>query len=108
MILKIIPDGLETETGIIRADIIVLANGFKTNEFLDPLQVHGRDGLSINYALRILAPVLKRKAPSAGVKFDAEKQYVYHVQDELNKRVWSVGCKSVCYFNHNPAPSSLF
>ncbi|KAN0095074.1 hypothetical protein V8E51_015785 [Hyaloscypha variabilis] len=93
MTLKIVPDGLETETGIIRADIIILANGFKTNEFLDPLQVHGRDGLSINYALRILAPVLKRKAASAEVKFDAEKQYVYHVRDELNKRVWSAGCK---------------
>ncbi|KAH9210124.1 monooxygenase [Leptodontidium sp. 2 PMI_412] len=140
-ILRIVPEGLETETGVIKADVIVLANGFKTNEFLDPLQVHGRDGISltqhwanfggpsayncsvmngfpnfflllgpnaatghtsalmasenmVNYALRILAPVLKGKAVSAEVKFDAEMQHVYHMQDDLKKRVWSAGCKS--------------
>jgi len=46
-VLKIIPEGLETANGIIKADVIVLANGFKTNEFLDPLQVRGRNGISL-------------------------------------------------------------
>ncbi len=49
----------------------------------------------VNYALRVLAPVLRGKAVSVEVKYDAEKQHVYHMQDELRKRVWSAGCKSV-------------
>ncbi|CZR68093.1 related to flavoprotein involved in K+ transport [Phialocephala subalpina] len=140
-VLSIVPEGLETTDGIVKVDVIVLANGFKTNEFLDPLQVHGRNGLSltqhwanfggpsayncsvmsgfpnffmllgpnaatghtsammasenmVNYALRILAPVLRGKAVSVEVKYNAEKQHVYHMQDELRKRVWSAGCNS--------------
>jgi cation diffusion facilitator CzcD-associated flavoprotein CzcO len=46
--LEIVPEGIRTATGIIKADVIVLANGFKTNEYLDPLKVYGRDGLSVS------------------------------------------------------------
>ncbi|OBT65742.1 hypothetical protein VE03_03346 [Pseudogymnoascus sp. 23342-1-I1] len=140
-VISIVPGGLQTQGGIIKADVIVLANGFKTNEFLDPLQVHGRNGISltqhwadfggpsayncsamsgfpnfflllgpnaatghtsalmasenmINYALRILSPVLGGKAASVEVNYEAEKKHVYYMQDELKKRVWSAGCKS--------------
>jgi hypothetical protein len=54
----------------------------------------------VNYALRVLAPVLKGEAASVKVKFDAEKRHVSHMQDEPRKRVWSAGCKSVRYFKH--------
>lgn len=49
----------------------------------------------INYALRIIYPVLRGKASSVEVDYDAEKKHVYHMQAELKKRVWSAGCKSV-------------
>ena len=40
-ILSIVPEGLQTTDGIIKADIIILANGFKTNEFISPMVVKG-------------------------------------------------------------------
>lgn len=49
----------------------------------------------INYALRILSPVLRGKAASVEVDYEAERKHVYHMQNELKKRVWSAGCKSV-------------
>lgn len=49
----------------------------------------------INYALRVLEPVLRGKASSVEVKYDAERKYVYRMQEDLQKRVWSAGCQSV-------------
>ncbi|KAG4431546.1 hypothetical protein IFR05_012981 [Cadophora sp. M221] len=139
--LEIVPEGICTANGIIEADVIVLATGYKTHEFLDPIKIHGRGGVSltehwknfggpsaynctamsefpnffmllgpnsatghtsalmasenmINYALRILKPVFRNQAESVEVRFEAEKSYIHHMQDELMKRVWSAGCKS--------------
>ncbi|PWY68600.1 putative monooxygenase [Aspergillus heteromorphus CBS 117.55] len=49
---------------------------------------------SVNYALRILKPVLEGKASAVEVKQDAERDYIYWVQDALSKRVWNAGCVS--------------
>jgi cation diffusion facilitator CzcD-associated flavoprotein CzcO len=46
-ILEIVPDGLKTNRGFIPADVIVLATGFQTNEFLQKLQVVGREGKTV-------------------------------------------------------------
>jgi hypothetical protein len=37
--LEIVPEGIRTTEGIIKADTIVLANGFRTNESISPMQV---------------------------------------------------------------------
>ncbi|KAE8347628.1 hypothetical protein BDV24DRAFT_146455 [Aspergillus arachidicola] len=49
---------------------------------------------SINYALRILKPVLDGDAASVEVTAKAEYDYAYWVQDALSKRVWNAGCVS--------------
>ncbi|KAL4958676.1 flavin-containing monooxygenase [Aspergillus stella-maris] len=49
---------------------------------------------SINYALRVLKPVLDGNAASVEVKLKAEHDYVYWVQDALSNRVWNAGCVS--------------
>ncbi|OKO89620.1 Baeyer-Villiger monooxygenase [Penicillium subrubescens] len=49
---------------------------------------------SINYALRVLKPVLDGDAASVEVTAKAEHDYVYWVQDALKKRVWNAGCVS--------------
>jgi 4-hydroxyacetophenone monooxygenase len=42
------PNGIQTANGAEYAvDAIVLATGFKANDFLGPLEVHGRDGRTI-------------------------------------------------------------
>lgn len=47
-IRRITAHGIETEDGIEHpADVIVLATGFKANDFLWPMEVRGRDGLSV-------------------------------------------------------------
>lgn len=43
-VLEIVPEGIRTEEGVIKADVIVLANGFKTNEFISPMTVMGQGG----------------------------------------------------------------
>lgn len=50
---------------------------------------------SVNYALRVLKPVLDGKAASIDLKQEAEDEYVYKVQDALRHRVWNAGCASV-------------
>jgi hypothetical protein len=40
--------------------------------------------------------VLRGETANVEVKLEAEKKYVFHMQDELKKRVWSAGCVSVC------------
>lgn len=50
---------------------------------------------SVNYALRILRPVLKGDAVSVDLKQEAEDDYVYTVQGALKERVWNTDCTSV-------------
>ncbi|KAL4998898.1 hypothetical protein BDV10DRAFT_62258 [Aspergillus recurvatus] len=51
-------------------------------------------GSSVNYALRILKPVLDGAASSVEVKADAEDAYVEKVQTALKNTVWHAGCHS--------------
>ncbi|KAL2258218.1 hypothetical protein VTK26DRAFT_8563 [Humicola hyalothermophila] len=44
-VVEILPEGVRMESGkVIDADVIVLANGFATNEYLDDVEVVGRAG----------------------------------------------------------------
>lgn len=55
---------------------------------------------SINYALRVLKPVLDGDAAHIDLKLEAEDEYIFKVQDALRNRVWHAGCNSVrkpCY-----------
>lgn len=48
-IARITPNGIETTDGVHREfDIIVLATGFKANDYLWPMDIRGRDGLTLN------------------------------------------------------------
>ena len=49
----------------------------------------------MNYALRILKPVLNGDASSVEVKQEAEDEYIYKMQDALRQRVWNTGRASV-------------
>ncbi|KAL4912906.1 hypothetical protein BDW62DRAFT_214649 [Aspergillus aurantiobrunneus] len=140
-ILEIVPEGIKTSSGLIKADVIVLATGFNTNTFLPGMQVHGRNDTtvdehwsrqdgpgayntsamngfpnfflllgpntvtghtsavmaaenSVNYALRILKPVLDGSAASVEVKLSAEDTYVQKIQAALRNTVWHAGCNS--------------
>jgi 4-hydroxyacetophenone monooxygenase len=47
-IARIVPEGVETLDGVVReADVICFATGFRHNEFLAPMEVHGRGGASL-------------------------------------------------------------
>lgn len=46
-IVAIEPDGVRTENGFVPADVIVLATGFKTNEFLQKMEVQGKNNESV-------------------------------------------------------------
>ncbi|KAJ9137100.1 Monooxygenase [Pleurostoma richardsiae] len=137
---EIVPEGIRTKSGIIEADVIILANGYVTNKFLTNIDIVGREGTlaehwdsfggaeayncsvlsgfpnffillgpnaatghtsaimaaenSINYALRVLKPILEGKASVAGLKRDAEERYVSRIQTDLSKTVWNSGCSS--------------
>jgi cation diffusion facilitator CzcD-associated flavoprotein CzcO len=43
-ITEIVSNGVKTPEGIIPADVIVLATGFKTNTFIPYMTVHGTNG----------------------------------------------------------------
>ncbi|RKL41678.1 hypothetical protein BFJ72_g5570 [Fusarium proliferatum] len=138
--LKIVENGVETDRSFIEADVIVLANGFSTNTFLEGVEIVGRDETltqhwesfggaeayncsamsgfpnffmllgpnattghtsaimaienSVNFALRILKPVIG--SPNGVVELDrnAEERYVNRIQDDLSKTVWNSGCQS--------------
>ncbi|MDI9245309.1 NAD(P)/FAD-dependent oxidoreductase [Marinobacter sp. CHS3-4] len=48
---RIVPDGIVTSDGAIhRVDAIILGTGFAASEFLSPITVEGRNGLSLNEA----------------------------------------------------------
>ncbi|KAF5635754.1 ACB 4-hydroxyacetophenone monooxygenase [Fusarium sp. NRRL 52700] len=138
--LKIVENGVETDRGFIEADVIVLANGFSTNTFLEGVEVVGRDETltqhwdsfggaeayncsamsgfpnffmllgpnattghtsaimaienTVNFALRILKPVLGSPNGVIELDRDAEERYVNRIQDDLSKTVWNSGCQS--------------
>nr|RBQ85579.1 hypothetical protein FVER53263_10523 [Fusarium verticillioides] len=138
--LKIVENGVETDRGFVEADVIVLANGFSTNTFLEGVEVVGRDETltqhwesfggaeayncsamsgfpnffmllgpnattghtsaimaienSVNFALRILKPVLGSPNGVVELDRDAEERYVNRIQDDLSKTVWNSGCQS--------------
>ncbi|PHH90450.1 hypothetical protein CDD83_3625 [Cordyceps sp. RAO-2017] len=43
-IVEFVPEGVRTEQGITKADVIVLANGYSTNNYLPGVEVIGRGG----------------------------------------------------------------
>lgn len=45
--LEIVPEGVRTAMGLIEADVIILANGYHTNEFVAGVNVIGRGGETI-------------------------------------------------------------
>ncbi|KAL5342085.1 hypothetical protein BJX70DRAFT_410826 [Aspergillus crustosus] len=49
---------------------------------------------SVNYALRVLKPVLDGSAASVEVEASAEDAYIEQVQSALRKTVWHAGCNS--------------
>ena len=49
---------------------------------------------SINYALRVIKPILDGKASVADLKPEAERTYVDKVQDALSRTVFASGCMS--------------
>ncbi|KAG0135060.1 putative monooxygenase [Tuber indicum] len=49
---------------------------------------------AVDYALRVLKPVLRGDASRVEVKEKSEKEYISWIQAELNKTVWNTGCTS--------------
>ena len=49
---------------------------------------------SINYALRVIKPILDGNAKTLELRREAEERYVSRVQDDLAKTVWNSGCSS--------------
>ncbi|KAM4064976.1 l-lysine 6-monooxygenase (NADPH-requiring) domain-containing protein [Hirsutella rhossiliensis] len=48
-IVEVLPDAVRTKSGIMtETDVIVLANGYATNQFLPGIQVVGRDGVTLD------------------------------------------------------------
>ncbi|KAM7205830.1 hypothetical protein V8F33_000660 [Rhypophila sp. PSN 637] len=139
--LEIMPNGVKTTDGFIEADVLVLANGFVTNNYLDNIKITGSKGItlrehwerfggpeayncsavsgfpnfflllgpnsvtghtsaimasenSINYALRIIKPVLDGKARSVNIRPEAEQRYSNGIQHALKNTVFSSGCGS--------------
>ncbi|TDZ41290.1 Baeyer-Villiger monooxygenase [Colletotrichum trifolii] len=140
-VLEIVPRGIRTKDGVVEADVIVLANGFVTDNAVGGLNVVGRGGEtieqhwtsfggpeaynctimngfpnffcllgpnsltghtsaiiaaenSINFALRVIRPLLEGKGTVVEVKREAERRYVDRMQDDMQKTVWFTGCSS--------------
>ncbi|KAH8646209.1 hypothetical protein BX600DRAFT_390517 [Xylariales sp. PMI_506] len=139
---EIVADGVEMEDGsVVKADMLILANGFITNHFMSGINIHGRKGItleehwksfggaeayncsvmsdfpnffillgpnaatghtsaviaaenSVNYALRIIKPILEGRATVAELKYEAEQRYVDEIQGTLKETVWFSGCSS--------------
>lgn len=48
-IQEIVEDGVKTKSGrLVKADAIVLANGFETQQMLFPMEIYGEKGVSLN------------------------------------------------------------
>ncbi|OBR14566.1 Dimethylaniline monooxygenase [Colletotrichum higginsianum IMI 349063] len=138
---EIVPEGIRTDDGVIEADVIVVANGFVTNNAVGGLEIVGRGGEtidqhwesfggpeaynctiangfpnffillgpnsltghtsaiiaaenSINFALRIIRPLLEGKGTVVEVTREAEQDYVDRLQEDMQKTVWNTGCTS--------------
>lgn len=138
---EIVSNGVQTDNGVIKADVIIMANGFRTNEFIHPMEVVGKGGETlaehwtqfggpeayncsvlnnfpnffmilgpnaatghtsaimasentVNYALRVLEPVISGKAEYVEITKKAESEYAYGLQAALKETVWSSGCDS--------------
>lgn len=51
----------------------------------------------VNLAIKVMKPVLRKKAVHVEVKACAEKEYARLVQAASLKKVWYTGCSSVSY-----------
>ncbi|KAK1995030.1 FAD/NAD(P)-binding domain-containing protein [Colletotrichum falcatum] len=136
---EIVPEGIRTRDGVVEADVIVMANGFVTNNPVGGLDVIGRGGEtieehwesfggpeaynctiangfpnffillgpnsltghnsaiiaaenSVNFALRIIEPLLDGKGTAVEVTREAEQRYVDRMQRDMEKTVWLTGC----------------
>ena len=49
---RVVPDGVLTEEGLVRADVLVFASGFRTDAFMEPIQIIGTGGADISRRLR--------------------------------------------------------
>lgn len=49
---------------------------------------------SINYALRIIKPILDGRASEVDLKMEAENEYARRIQNDLRSTVWNSGCSS--------------
>ncbi|KAK3997876.1 hypothetical protein QBC44DRAFT_354362 [Cladorrhinum sp. PSN332] len=48
-VVEVLPNGIRFESGrVVEADVLVLANGFKTNQYLQGVEVIGRNGVTID------------------------------------------------------------
>ncbi|WP_440713676.1 flavin-containing monooxygenase [Gordonia sp. FQ] len=48
---RVVPDGIVTDDGELhRADLIVLATGFRAHDYMRPMRISGRDGISLDEA----------------------------------------------------------
>lgn len=52
----VVPDGISTNKGFVKADVIVLANGYKTNQFLSGVEVNGRHETLVEHWERMGGP----------------------------------------------------
>ena len=140
-VLKVVPEGIRTETGVKKADVLILANGYKTGIFLPGIEMIGRGGTtltqhwdsiggpeayncsamsnfpnffflvgpngatghqsavlavenSVNYALRIVHPVLEALDGVVELRREAEEKYAQQVQSSLHRTVFNTGCQS--------------
>lgn len=46
--LEILPNGVRTTDGFHEADVLILANGFVTNNYLDSIKITGMKGLTLS------------------------------------------------------------
>jgi hypothetical protein len=49
---------------------------------------------SVNFALRVIRPVLTEQMGAVELKPEAEKLYVDRIQHDLSNTVWNSGCQS--------------
>ncbi|WP_246064347.1 flavin-containing monooxygenase [Nonomuraea longispora] len=64
-IVRVTPKGVETTAGLREADTIVYATGFMSAEFLAPMEIVGRGGLTLEE--QHVPPVRPQHQPRAGV-----------------------------------------
>lgn len=46
-IIEVLPDGVRSKAGITKADVIILATGYESNEYLSGIEVIGRNGKTV-------------------------------------------------------------